>query len=285
MDPNGGRYLRRLRKFYGAFLVATIMAIPLSLHMLQDVLVVPKVLVNLLLLQSWIPDYSGYGWITFAMPCWFLCTYLFCEGMVPILAPLAIKLRNRHLAVLGMVVPAIILMVVNIACVWQISTYFPLVRLNDFFIGMIACCIVDGDQENHSALYKLIGASAFCLMVLAMIVDPYIPDILGRNVLWSLLSAALIVGLYSAENDHRGGLYSIFTNAPILWIGSISMELFLFHTQIGNYLHVIDNHLFGGGHEVVTCVIAMVLSIMFSILYQSGLNLRFVNDRRGSNRL
>lgn len=264
----GGRYLQRMRKFYGSFLVATILAVPLSLHMLNDALVIPKVIVNLLLLQSWIPDYSGYGWITFAMPCWFLCTYLFCEGMVPVLAPLAIKLRDRHLTVLGLAVPGIILMAVNMTCVWQISTYFPLVRLNDFFIGMMACNIATDARHQNDALYDAIGYAAFCLMIVAMICDPFIPEILSRNVLWSVLAAALMIGLYHAEKCHKGWLYMTFTNAPIIGIGAISMELFLFHTQIGNYLHVIDNRVFGGGHESVTCIIALLLSIGFCTIYQ-----------------
>lgn len=102
------RYIRKIHKFYITFLVAEVLAIPLSLHILRDAMAVPKIIVNLLLLQTWIPDYSGYGWMTLAMPAWFLCTYLFCECMVPILAPLADRLRERHITIAGFVVPILI---------------------------------------------------------------------------------------------------------------------------------------------------------------------------------
>lgn len=266
-----GRYVGKLRKFYVSFLVATVMAIPLSLHMLNDALVVPKVIVNLLLLQTWIPDYSGYGWITFAMPCWFLCTYLFCECMVSILGPIVKWMREKHLDILGIAIPALILIAVNASCVWQVSTYYPLVRLCDFCIGMTACnvgrSITKSNPRKDTPLIT-IGMLALVLIIIAMVFQPSIPDIIARNVLWSLLSAAMLAGLYATEIQGEGILHTIFTNEVLVFFGSISMELFLFHTQIGNYLHVIDNHLYGGGHEMITCVIALLLSTVFCVLYQ-----------------
>lgn len=82
------RYWRKFKKTYGTFLVATVLAIPLGLHILHDSMMIPKVIVYLLQLQAWVLDYSGYGWIILVGPSWFLGAYLFCECLVPILAPL-----------------------------------------------------------------------------------------------------------------------------------------------------------------------------------------------------
>lgn len=137
------RYLRKFKRTYPPFLVATIIAIPLNLHLLDDSLRIPKVIVYLLQLQSWIPDYSGYGWLILDGPAWFLGTYLFCECMIPILAPFAASVHRRHLAPAAILVSAGILLIVNAGCPWQFCEYFPLVRIFDFFIGMMTCCMAE----------------------------------------------------------------------------------------------------------------------------------------------
>lgn len=273
-----GRYWRKARKTYVPFLIATILAIPLSLHILNDAWMVPKIVVYLLQLQAWVLDYTGYGWLILVGPSWFLGTYLFCECLVPVLVPLVRRLGERHLEWIGIAAVAIILILVNANCVWQVSSYYPPVRLCDFVMGMMGGSIAVRAGERLAGRWETAGAVALVLTILAILGQSYIPGVLTRNVLWSVLTVILLIGLYCAEQRQGGMLYAIYASRPLTFVGSISMELFLFHAPIGSYIRVVDNHLLGGGYRWIAVGLSIMVSIVFCMIYHR-LRGRVVNTR------
>ena len=210
---------RRLRKLYPLHLLC-LLAFLLISHSAIDF----KVLLNALLLQSWVPN-----------PDW----YFSCNS-----------------------VSWLVILMAYVVVYWltpyeQVNAFLyvcPAVRFVDFYIGMLLCRIYETKSARWSNSW--IELSLVLLLLVALAVYPY-TDAKFRNApLYWLVLMPLIV----AFAQEKGWLSCILKAKPMSFLGTLSMPLFLIHQMlIGIVVHRIPEM-----PVVVTLAVCIFLALMIS---------------------
>lgn len=186
-----------------------------------------KVLLNVLLLQSWIPDPSWY--FSCNSVAWFLSSLLFCYLLFPF--------AYRHASVYGLLfilaVYAFVCWIVPYDKVNAILYVHPMVRFVDFYIGVV----ISKFYERHRGHEKFSSWMEWGLMILLMVLIAVYPftDAKLRNapMYWMVLVPMIMVFA-----DAKGPVSRLLSARPLLWLGSLSMPIFLTHQMlIGILLH------------------------------------------------
>jgi peptidoglycan/LPS O-acetylase OafA/YrhL len=116
-----------------------------------------------------------------------------------------------------------------------------------------------GFKKSINFKYSLLEICAFILFILAVLAWPYIPDAFRYCVFYVPFTTLLI---YSFAFE-KGILSYLFTNPVMLFIGHISLELFLIHHIVIRYLHT-ANRIFGEIPDWAFVIIALVITFALS---------------------
>ena len=208
---------RRLLKLY-----------PLHLLCLLFFLVVARppldlrVLLNLLLLQSWVPD-AHYYYACNSVS-WFLSSLLFCYLLFPWLHRLC---RSRWFLPLLLAALAVVYLLTPYDRITDILYVNPLARMADFCLGIALCRLYEQDcsARSFTTRHELV---VVILTVLVFFAYPFV-DAKLRNapLFWPVLLPLIIV--FARD----GGVVSACLRwRPLLWLGNLSMPLFMTHQMI-----------------------------------------------------
>lgn len=235
---------RRLRKLYPLYFLSVFFSV--SYFGLPGVLVnhdfwgaIPllKVLVrHLLLLQSWFPDgyfdYNGVGW--------YLSTIFFLYFLnIPLLTLLKKMERSTRAGLLYLL--SISLCLVG-TCVYSIVTYAgdahfmqyicPLARIGQYFTGMVLGYIMRPLKEKHTDCTRgkqvctVAEVAALGMWAAAL----FLPEETWHNRLvdW-MIPCVLVIGIFLWG---QGRVSDLFRWKPLVRLGDISFECYLFHQII-----------------------------------------------------
>ena len=219
-----GRQLRQGTFCYWRFLRRRLLKVyPLHLLCLGVFLVLSRqafdlrVLLNALLLQSWVPDREYY--FSCNGVSWFLSCLLFCYAVFPWLY----RHASWSLLVIMLVACGVVYWVVPYDRVNSILYVNPLLRSVDFYLGVMLARFYE--QRPGMSFPWWAEPMLVLLLVLALAAYPYTDEKLRNAPLYWLVLLPLILVFAKEE----GPLSSLLRKRPLLWLGSLSMPVFLLH--------------------------------------------------------
>ena len=192
----------------------------------------------ILLLQSWIP-FEEYIFATNGLS-WFLCDILFFYLVFAACYRFLNRLSVRMMSVVGGMA-----LVAYVAVAWSIPHSFinsvlyasPWMRLLDFCIGMLLCRLllsaVGADAARWMQRQSKTVLTLCELLVVALVVLSYItylpssPRFRCVALFWLVIPPVL--SWFFLSDRHGGWLTALLKTPVMLWLGSISMEIYLTH--------------------------------------------------------
>ena len=179
-----------------------------------------KVLLNALLLQSWIPDRDYY--FSCNSVSWFLSSLLFCYAVFP----LVFRHVSKRLTA--------VLLAAYVGACWltpadRINAWLyvhPLARFVDFYLGMALYRYYEHHQEPLPSAWA--EPLVVLLLMGALAVYP-VADAKLRNapLYWLVLVPFILVFV-----RQQGVVSEWLRTRPMQWLGSLSMPLFLTHQML-----------------------------------------------------
>ena len=219
---NDGEFLwKRIKKLYPLHLFCLLFFLLVS-HAPLDL----KVLLNALLLQSWIPDPDWY--FSCNSVSWFLSSLLFCY----LIFPWVYRHLSKYLT---------LAVLTAYAAVWWLTPYdhvnavlyvFPAVRFVDFYLGMLLYQFYE--QKGNLSFPKGTELLLIFVLILSLAIYPF-TDAKFRNapLYWVVLIPLILVFV-----QEKGLVSRVLKTKPMLFLGSLTMPLFLTHQMIiGILLH------------------------------------------------
>lgn len=220
-----GRFLkRRFLKLYPLHLLCLVFFLAVARPRLDL-----SVLLNALLLQSWVPRPDYY--FSCNSVSWFLSSLFFCY----LLFPFAYRHVSRWWVSLVLVAYLAVLLLTPYEKVNAILYVNPLVRFADFYIGIVLACIHERGYGG-AGVRGYEGTEAEWLMVVLVVVTlvlyPYV-DAKFRNapLFWLVLAPLILV--FAKE---QGCVSSWLRRRPMQFLSSLSMPLFMTHQMLTGIL-------------------------------------------------
>ena len=213
---NYGSFIwKRLRKLYPLHLLCLLFYLVVS-HSLLDL----KVLLNVLLLQSWVPDADWY--FSCNSVSWFLSSLLFCYLMFP----WVYRHLSKYLTLAIFIVYIVVYWLTPYNRVNAVLYVFPAVRFVDFYIGMFLCRLYE--EKRKMSFPGWIELLLVVVLLLTLMVYPFTDAKLRNAPLYWLVLIPLI--LFFAQE--KGTVSRLLKTKSMLFLGSLTMPLFLTHQML-----------------------------------------------------
>ena len=253
-------------------MVTLLAAIPLSYKVfLGDKLkYIVKLLVQLLLCQSWIPSLDVY--MGFNGNAWYLSVYVFLacisRAIVKAISRWSLK---KCISMIGVIVAVQYTAAVifwrgsDQKIIWLLYVC-PLSRALDFVLG---CCICRIHKEKK--MTKHYNKQLVVGMILAIFALLFMNGReLSLTALWTIPSMLIVSGTIMGEKDSVI-IKSVFQSKIAIWIRNISMELFLIHQSVIKYFQYwydTRNRICPGYMFILAVLIGVLLSVLWNRVHQ-----------------
>lgn len=247
-DSVGRFWRRRVCKIFPNNIVTAVIAYALGSAVL-GVAVPDTAWVNVLLLQSWVPDLGVI--FTGNVVAWSLACELLFYLLFPLLLVLVDKIRPERLwlwagivvaaviavpTLAGAITPSAALSAPNVMPVIDLTTWqqwfvalFPPVRLLEFLLGIVLARIVINGRRLPLSLG---GAVAFAVAAYAL--TPLFPGPY-RVAATMVLPLGLVIAAGAARD--QAGQRSWVSGRTMVWLGEISFAFYMVHQLVLTYLH------------------------------------------------
>lgn len=226
-------WVARVARIYPVHFLTLVLAIPLSFN--TDVISwVDKLLLNLLLLQSFIPS-DGY-YLTFNAVSWSISTEMFFYIVFPVLVLLFTRRKLRWAVMLAYIVLIPIGVALTKDALHHAIFYVnPLMRLGDFIVGMMLYRLYAQRKDNEYLNNRRFANIAEVLTMLTMFGFLYfykhIP--MGyRYSLYYLPPMALLVYVFSYS---KGFISDIMSHRLFVFLGDVSFVFYMLHILVIRY--------------------------------------------------
>lgn len=263
----------RMKKFYLLHVVTFVLALILDIaeyvmydaekrYLVSEALKAP---INLLLLQSYIPDRTIY--FSFNSVSWYLSTIVFFYLCTPFIIKALKKIKMKKIYVLAAVYAAqLIITLIFTGTQYEHAVLYinPLFRVLDYTVGIIGGAIFLEIKARHknniSSEHGSIGEIAIVLsFIIAVICYSKVPQGFAYCVFYTPFSLAVIFML-----SFNSGVVSKIGNIKLFsFIGTISLEIFMLHQLVVRYL-VLGNEYILGIDNRILWVICLLGSISLS---------------------
>ncbi|WP_328322406.1 acyltransferase family protein [Streptomyces sp. NBC_00388] len=267
---------RRAAKLYPVNLVACLMAVVLLLAT-GGALTAERAIPNLLLVQSWLPDYPAFDGLN--PPSWSLC----CEVLFYALFPFLLKLVNRIQArrlwwsaggvfAFMLVMPSVATLLPLHPMLADITSFpqfwlvyaFPVTRVADFLLGILLARIVLSGQWIRIGLLPATAVAAVSYVI--TVVAP----VLYSMVATMTIGLVLVIGAGATADLSKGA--SALRGPRMLWLGEVSFSFYMVHVLVLTYGH----RLLGGGAWSPPVALAVSAALFAVALVVAALLHRFV---------
>lgn len=217
-----------------------------------------KVALNALLLQSWVPDAEYY--FSCNSVSWFLSSLLFCY----LLFPWTYRWVSSVMTLAVLVVCLLVYVVTPYERVNAILYVNPLVRFVDFYLGMVLARYFLRWHGCRGAEWLLVVGLLIVLAIYPMMDEKW------RNAPLYWLVLIPLIGVFAQQ---RGWLSRVLQAKPMLFLGSLSLPLYLTHQMLTN---ILTNHLpeMSAVSMLAICVlVTLTVSWMIQIIFSRLLRL------------
>lgn len=268
-------FVSRISRIYPVYVLTFLVALPLVYQAIPKDLIGEGVraLLNLSLLQSFIPDGSYY--FSYDGPAWSLSDEIFFYALFPFLLAVLVKIRGTStVRTLGLAFGSWLL---TLLIVWMLRDIeqshwlfyiAPFFRISDFILGVLLCYLFlsIGRVTAPRILFTLFELAALGAFFVAFYNFPSVHQSLRYGVYYTPF-IAVIIFLFAFRQGHISDLLS----ARLLVLGGeISFSFYLFHQLVIRYF--IWGNLFDTD-PVSAAVLAFLLSLCLSYvcywLYES----------------
>lgn len=270
--PSINSYIKRkLKKFYPLHFITLIFALPFIFKSILNgkfESVLERIVLNLLLLQSYIPDMSIY--FSLNATSWYLSTAFFFI----VLTPKIIKLIDFTVNEIGASICIIAIVFVQYLLFYlcadsQIAHWLlyicPAVRILDFVLGGYTYVAL---QKNKNINAQFI-AIVIILDTVLLYNSAFSNSMYYCTAAWTLPNILLFLSL---ESDSISSLKeNIFKNKFLVFIGNISFEIFLIHLLVFNYVAFVFRKI-GYQGSIWIYILGCLITIVLSVLYQKNEN-------------
>lgn len=250
---------KRAKKFYPIHIITFVLALILIyLNKNINSINITTSFLNLLLLQSWIPSIK----FSFNGVSWFLSTLLFCYFMTPIILTIIRKLKttlNISLMIIMIVLVKILFESIWIQYInWEngfMFHVFPLYKITEYSLGCLLGFIFINIQKNiENANMKIL--SAFQIL---SIMFYFLAVLIGYKSNWNRCIYIPFVLLFIFTIAINSGfIYKLLSNKISLHFSTISLELFMFHQIILNYVV----HFFPNNSKLFIILLTLIVTLI-----------------------
>jgi len=206
---------KRFRKLYPLHLLCLLFYLVVS-HSPLDL----KVLLNILLLQSWVPDADWY--FSCNSVSWFLSSLLFCY----LVFPWAYRHLSKYLTLAIFIAYIVVYWLTPYDRVNAVLYVFPAVRFVDFYIGMLLSRLYE--EKGKLPFSGWIEPLLVAVLLVTLFVYPFTDAKLRNAPLYWLVLIPLI--LFFAQE--KGIVSRLLKTKSMLFLGSLTMPLFLTHQML-----------------------------------------------------
>lgn len=227
-----------------------------------------KILINILFLQSWIPNSSYY--FSLNAPSWSLSNEMFFYALFFTLIFLSTKKLIKTLIILLATIvfsASVVEFLFSDTYLWgenSISHWlfyiFPIFRLLEFIIGMLLFKV----WQNNHRIPKWMVLPSYFFLFLSMYFADYIP-VSFRMSLFFIPSITLFFFAHLTENTLA---YRIFKSKLIVYLGNVSFAFYLIHQPMLDIIMRLTNKytLTNASYFLVSLI---SISIMAIFIYES----------------
>lgn len=235
-------YVSRIARIYPAFLVTLILAIPLQLLSHQFDWFISSFLLNLSLTQS----YSFLAWKSFNMPAWSISNEMTFYLVFPLLALVFRKhLMQNLLWGLGLFSLYLFLMNVAFGHTYYAEDRFPLNRILEFFLGMMAGWVYVKIRNLSSVVsffkkswIPILLGTIIVLLFTAMVMEPMVLDTTHEtrhfNFLYYSVFILPFILTFALAEYHQKPIIG-FASPLVILGGELSYGIYLLHHMIFRY--------------------------------------------------
>lgn len=208
---------RRLRKIYPLHLLCLVAIFVAGSHSIDT-----KVVLNALLLQSWVPNAEYY--FSFNGVSWFLSSLLFCYAVFPF----ACRNLSRTFVIAVLVAYAVFFVAIPYDKVNALLYVFPLTRFVDFMLGMALCRLFERNINAIVPRWAEVGITL--LLVVSLFAYPIIDEkVRTAPLYWFILLPMIYV--FALQN---GPLSRITRKKALLRLGGLAMPFYMVHQMVIN---------------------------------------------------
>lgn len=283
--------LKEIKRLYPLHIITMIfaMVVYFAIMLFEGVTIkaviayVGKVVLNIFLIQSWFPYSSVCASLNGVA--WYLSVMAFLYFFFPWLISFIKKTKLSTLVVVAIISWCLefilsfflVKMLGNDSKVYMWFAYmFPIVRLEDFFVG----CILERFYSETDARYLGVVKSSvleFAIAVLSCLVffwgrtshDSTLEQVLNN---WTLLHMPLAAMWVFAFANNRGVLTKMSTNKVLISLGNISQYAFLIHFVISLYIYYLFDYLGINTtrlQQIILVGMEFVVTVVLSVIYKS----------------
>lgn len=236
---------KTIKKSYPLHFLTFLLAIPFSIQELikPNVNVWIASFLNLILVQSWVPKASVY--FSNNAVSWYLSTYLFLMLISPFVVKYLMQLDTKR--IIGLLAFNFLFQIALVQFAgnyswghWMIYIC-PITRSLDFITGGGIALLLNRYKIYKRLFYILLFSGIIVSITLLVWTTQHVVGNAFLVAIWSLPAYAIIIGLFGMEKKHVSIL--LFQNKLVLYLGKISLELFLVHQLVIRYIETFANKL------------------------------------------
>jgi len=235
-------YRRRLTRIFSLHWLALALMLILDLAIMHKFTYGWDFPLHITLLQSWIPSQQVFfGYSTHS---WFLSSLMFAVLCTPLL--LRWMSKSRLLTTWGIIAVACVALTVfclNTSNNMRTFAYvFPPARLIDYTIGMalgmtIYRCNLNNCLKNinftNASLIEVATIAIVAIFIAMHATGNHTLEMLETAPLW-WIPMALLITTCTLLNGNEGIIGKVLTLKPLLWLGTISFEIYILQKAVNN---------------------------------------------------
>ena len=268
--------VKKVKKFYPLLIVTILLKAPVTLYKYYlEVgginleyfgVTISRLIPSIFLFQSYIPNEDFY--YAFNGVAWFLDVIILCYLFTPRLINRVNKLNSKKLIIIMIIISALKLLY-NYFIIPLLGKYgfyasyiFPFYRFFDYLQGLLLGGIFLNLKNAKTSKCKM---SILEISILILLILGYHFRLLqSYKTIQELLSIAIVL-IYAFES---GVISKILNNKILIYLGGISMELYLVHQPIIKYFEFFSDKI---GNTIVSTIF-FIMSFIVSLILAIFLN-------------
>ena len=253
-------YIARMARIYPLHVLTFAVMIPYVI--IQGIFGWDKAILNLFLLQSYIPikDYN----FSINNVSWSISTEFFFYLMFPLYVIWLHKFKWLKYALFIIAIPLIIYFepYVNGNKDWEKGFYYvnPIVRSLDFILGILLCQVykVIKDKQISFSLGTIIEVGVLGIFILFFTFYDQVPRPFRFNIYY-WIPMVLITLVFALQ---RGYISKILQNKTLVYLGEISFGFYMIHMIVIKY----GNYLVPEGYDFIKVGVYLAIALLLSVL-------------------
>ncbi len=256
-------YINRFARIYPMHLFTLLLAIPLSLKLLNSSLWgwISRFFDNLFLLQSFIPIRSYY--FSFNMVSWSISNELFFYLLFPFLLKFIIQLSKiKTYLIIGTIISLLSVLMFSVDPNYQHSLFYinPIFRLADFTLGIVLYTLFNKKESFSVKRSTILEISSIILLLIFYAISFLIPQVIRLSIFYWIPISFIIV-IFSKSN---GKLSHFLSKEIFITLGEISFGFYLYHLLVLRFVSYINTKFNILNNDILLIILIFAISIIIS---------------------